>query len=90
MFLPPIKSGSGLNMNAKLLVFPQAQKIPETNFVTASNLTPEPSVPLVTGGAILGFDGQVHIGLDCAHTVLSPDEARHFAAKLNRIAVAMD
>jgi hypothetical protein len=74
-------------MNAKLLVFPQAQKIPETNFVTARR---QPSVALVTGGAILGFDGQVHIDLDCAHTVLSPDEARHFAAKLKRIAVAMD
>jgi hypothetical protein len=78
-------------MNAKLLVFPRAQKIPvKPIFVTASALTPEPSVALVTGGAILGFDGQVHIDLDCAHTVLSPDEARHFAAKLKRIAIAMD
>lgn len=77
-------------MEAKLLIFPQARKIHETNFVTASALTPEPIVALVTGGAILGFDGRVHIDLDCTHTVLSPDEARHFAAKLKWIAVAMD
>ena len=50
----------------------------------------EQSVALVTGGAVLGYDDQVHIDLDCAHTVLSPDEARQFATELNRIADVMD
>jgi hypothetical protein len=59
-------------------------------FRRAHDLTPEPSVALVTGGAVLGFDDQVHIDLDRAHTVLSPDEARRFAAELKRIADAID
>ena len=59
-------------------------------FRRAHDLTPEPSVALVTGGAVLGFDDQVHIDLDRAHTVLSPDEARRFAADLKRIADAID
>jgi hypothetical protein len=42
------------------------------------------------GGAVLGFDDQVHIDLDRSHTVLSPSDARHFAAELNRIADAVD
>jgi hypothetical protein len=62
----------------------------ETIFVTASDLKPEHSVALVTGGAILGFDDQVHIDLNRAHTVLSSDEARRFAAELKRIADAID
>jgi hypothetical protein len=44
------------------------------------------SVALVTGGAVLGFDNQVHIDLDRSHAVLSPDEARQFSAELKRIA----
>jgi hypothetical protein len=36
------------------------------------------------------FDDQVHIDLDRAHTVLSPDEARRFAAELKRIADVID
>jgi hypothetical protein len=44
----------------------------------------------VPGGAVLGFDDQVHIDLDRSHTVLSPSDARHFAAELNRIADAVD
>jgi hypothetical protein len=31
-------------------------------------------VALVTGDAILGFDGHVHIDLDRSHTVLSPKQ----------------
>lgn len=62
----------------------------ETNFMTALDLTPKPSVALVTGGAVLGFDDQVHIDLDRAHTVLSPDEARRFAFELKRIADMID
>ena len=50
-------------------------------FRRAHDLTPEPSVALVTGG----FDDQVHIDLDRVHTVHSPDEARRFAAELNAI-----
>jgi hypothetical protein len=50
----------------------------------------EHSVALVTGGAVLGFDDQVHIDLDRPHTVLSPDEARQFAAELKRIADVID
>jgi hypothetical protein len=49
-----------------------------------------PVVMLVPGGAVLGFDDQVHIDLDRSHTVLSPSDARHFAAELNRIADAVD
>jgi hypothetical protein len=50
----------------------------------------ESHVALVTGGAVLGFDDQVHIDLDYAHSALSPDEARQFAAELKRIANAID
>jgi hypothetical protein len=50
----------------------------------------EPSVMLVPGGAVLGFDDEVHIDLDRSHTVLSPSDARHFAAELARIADAVD
>ena len=39
---------------------------------------------------MLGFDDQVHIDLDRSHTVLSPSDARYFAAELNRIADAAD
>jgi hypothetical protein len=81
-----------LNMNAILefAAFRRERKIVEENFVTASDLKPEPCVALVTGGAVLGFDDRVHIDLDRAHTVLSLDEARQFAAELNRIADAID
>ncbi len=81
-----------LNMDAILepAAFRRAQKMLETIFVTASDLRPEHSVALVTGGAILGFDDQVHIDLNRAHTVLSSDEARRFAAELKRIADAID
>ena len=54
--------------------FRRERKIVEENFVTASDLKPEPCVALVTGGAVLGFDDRVHIDLDRAHTVLSLDE----------------
>jgi hypothetical protein len=70
--------------------FRRERKMLETNFLTASDLTSEPSVALVTGGAVLGFDDQVHIDLNRAHTVLSPDEARRFAAELKRIADIID
>jgi hypothetical protein len=70
--------------------FRRAQKMLETILVTASDLKPECSVALVTGGAILGFDDRVHIDLDFAHKVLTPDEARQFADELKRIADAID
>ena len=57
--------------------------------VPHSNIA-ESSVMLVPGGAVLGFDDQVHIDLDRSHTVLSSSDARHFAAELNRIADAVD
>lgn len=81
-----------LNMNAILefAAFRRERKIVEENFVTASDLMPEPCVALVTGSAVLGFDDRVHIDLDRAHTVLSLDEARQFAAELKRIADAID
>ena len=50
----------------------------------------EYSVALVAGGAVLGFDHQVHIDLDRAHTVLSPNDARLFAAELKKIADVID
>jgi hypothetical protein len=62
----------------------------ETNFAPANDATLEPWVALVTGGAVLGFDGGVHIDLDRAHTVLSPDDARRFAAGLKQIADMID
>ena len=71
-------------------VFRRPQKMLKTNFMTASDLKPEPNVALVTGGAILGFDDRVHIDLNRAHTVLSPDEARRFAAELKRISDMID
>ncbi|HZM06827.1 MAG TPA: hypothetical protein VFC11_00015 [Methylocella sp.] len=70
--------------------FQRARKRPEANCVVSNDPISEPSVALVTGGAVIGFDNQVHIDLDCAHTVLSPDQARQFAAKLKRIAAAID
>jgi hypothetical protein len=81
-----------MNMDAILepAAFRRAKNMLETIFVTASDLKPEVSVALVTGGAILGFDDRVHIDLNRAHTVLSPDEARRFAAELKRIADAID
>jgi hypothetical protein len=62
----------------------------ESSFMTTNELNLEPCVAVVTGGAILGFDDQVHIDLDRAHTVLTPDEARRFAAELKRIADTLD
>ena len=70
--------------------FRRAQTTLETILLTASDLKPEPNVALVTGGATLGFDDRVHIDLNRAHTVLSPDEARRFAAELKRISDMID
>jgi hypothetical protein len=72
-----------MNAILELDAFRRAQKTP-------SDLKPEANVALVTGGALLGFDDQVHIDLNRTHTVLSPDEARQFAAALKRIADAID
>ena len=58
--------------------------------MTALDLKPEPSVSLVAGGAVLAVDDQVHIDLSRSHTVLSPNEARQFAAELKRIADVID
>ena len=71
-------------------VFRRPQKMRETNFMTALDLTPKPSVALVTGGAVLGIDDRVHIDLNRSHTVLSPNDARQFAAELKRIADVID
>ena len=79
-----------MNNILEFAVFRRPQTMLETNFIPASDLTPEPSVALVTGGAVLGFDDQVHIDLDRTHTILSPDEARRFAAELKRIADVID
>jgi hypothetical protein len=70
--------------------FRRAQKMLDSTFMTSNDLKLEPCVAVVTGGAILGFDDQVHIDLDRAHTVLSPDEARRFAFELKRIADMID
>ena len=56
------------------------------HIIAAHNKIAKYSVTLVAGGALLGFDDQVHIDLDRSHTVLSPDEARQFSAELKRIA----
>jgi hypothetical protein len=62
-----------------------------TNFFTAPrNNIADHYVTLVTGGAVLAFDDQVHIDLDRSHTVLSPTQARQFAAELKRIADMID
>jgi hypothetical protein len=62
-----------------------------TNLITAShNNTVEHCVALVIGGAILGFDDRAHIDLERSHTVLSPNDARQFAAELKRIADVLD
>jgi len=71
-------------------VFRRPQNTLETNFMTALDLKPEPSVSLVAGGAVLAVDDQVHIDLNRSHTVLSPNDARHFAAELKRIADVID
>jgi hypothetical protein len=51
---------------------------------------PDCCVALITGGAVLGFDHRVHIDLDRSHTVLSPNDARQFAAEIKRIADVID
>jgi hypothetical protein len=62
-----------------------------TCLITApQNNTVDHCVALVIGGAILGFDDLVHIDLDRSHTVLSPNDARQFAAELKRIADVID
>ncbi len=62
-----------------------------TYLITArQNNTADHCVALVIGGAILGFDDLVHIDLDRSHTVLSPNDARQFAAELKRIADVID
>jgi len=58
--------------------------------MTALDMKPESSVSLVAGGAVLAVDDQVHIDLGRSHTVLSPNEARQFAAELKRIADMID
>jgi len=68
-------------------VFRRLQNILETNFMTALDMKPESSVSLVAGGAVLAV---VHIDLGRSHTVLSPNEARQFAAELKRIADMID
>jgi hypothetical protein len=79
-------------MNAILgpAAFWRAQKMLESNLKAVSDLKLEPCVAVVAGGAVLGFDDQVHVDLDRAHTVLSPDEARRFAFELKRIAEMID
>ena len=49
-------------------VFRRPQNTLETNFMTALDLKPEPSVSLVAGGAVLAVDDQVHIDLSRSHT----------------------
>jgi hypothetical protein len=71
-------------------VFRRPQNMLVTNFMTALDLKPELSVSLVAGGAVLAVDDQLHIDLDRSHTVLSPNEARQFAAELKRIADVID
>jgi hypothetical protein len=62
-----------------------------TYLITVSdNNTVEHCVALVIGGVILGFDDRVHIDLERSHTVLSPNDARQFAAELKRIADVLD
>jgi hypothetical protein len=70
--------------------FFRAPKALITKLATSPGFKTEPSVALVKGGAILGFDEQVHIDLDRAHTVLTPDEARRFAAHLETIASTIE
>jgi hypothetical protein len=72
-----------MNAILELDAFRRAQKTP-------SDLKLEANVALVTGGALLGFDDQVHIDLNRTHTVLSPNEARQFAVELKRIADVID
>jgi hypothetical protein len=75
--------------NALLAAWTVATNI--TNHIGASRKSiAQPSVALVTGGAVIGFDDRVHIDLDRSHTVLSPDEARQFANELKRIADVID
>jgi hypothetical protein len=71
-------------------VFRRPQNMLETNLMTALDLKPEPSVSLVAGGAVLAVDDRVHLDLNRSHTVLSPNEARQFAAELKRIADMID
>ena len=62
-----------------------------TYLITAQqNNAADHCVALVIGGAILGFDDRVHIDLDRSHTVLSPNDARQFAAELKKIADVID
>ena len=56
------------------------------HIIAAHNKIAKYSVTLVAGGALLGFDDQIHIDLDRSHTVLSPDEASQFSSELKRIA----
>jgi hypothetical protein len=85
-------SARNLNMNAILehAAVELTQNVLETNLTTTNDLTHDHCVALVTGGAVLGFDDRVHIDLDRSHTVLSPDDARQFAAELKRVADLID
>ncbi|HXW71463.1 MAG TPA: hypothetical protein VEK34_08485 [Methylocella sp.] len=66
--------------------FHQVFDVLDGHFPPANDLMLDPVVALVTGGAVLGMDGEVHIDLDRSHLALSAIEARHFAAEVSRIA----
>lgn len=74
----------------RLTAFRWVENMLRTKLARATDLKSEPNVALVIGGAILGFDNEVHIDLDRAHTVLSPDEARRFAIRLETIAATIE
>lgn len=79
-----------MSANLEYAEFELTQNVVKTNLTTTNHMTPDYSVALVTGGAVLGFDDFVHIDLDRSHTVLSADDARHFAAELLKIADVID
>ena len=64
--------------------------IPFNNPIASRKGYADQCVALVSGGAVLGFDDEVHIDLDRSHIVLSPDEARQFSDELKRIADTID
>jgi hypothetical protein len=85
--------GPDIQLGARRLVSVQKTECSIVKFDCLSAPAKSPaeySVALVAGGAVLGFDHQVHIDLDRTHTVLSPDDARLFASELKKIADAID
>lgn len=62
----------------------------ENRVVPLRKNSTEHVVAHVPGGAVLGFDKQVHLDLDRTHTVLTPEAARQFADELKKIADAVD